>query len=217
MPSSGGSVIVDKIYEPLQVAIQAYNDQISELTEISKKLQEYPNARAEKVALATNSQLIRDTQTMLEGPPPAIVRGPVSQHPSLETIPEATPSVEIESAKADSVYQKNDLHADLTKQASEARMLEDGIPEVEEQMASKVWEAVRRHADEERSLMATPPFSFINLDDETSFHWKERKVMQENKEIPLAYRSKKVPSHLTYGGRSEHNSYIIIAPSLHRP
>ena len=96
-------------------------------------------------------------------------------------------------------------------------MLEDGIPEVEEQMASKLWEAVRRHADEEQSSMATPPFSFINLDDETSFHWEERKVMHENKEIPPAYRSKKVPSHLTYGGRSEHNSYIITAPSLHRP
>ena len=70
MPSSGGSVIVDKIYEPLQAAIQAYNDRVSELTEIPKKLQEYPNARAEKVSLETNPQLIRDMQTMLEGPPP---------------------------------------------------------------------------------------------------------------------------------------------------
>ena len=66
-------MIVDKIYVPLQATIQAYNDRISELTEIPKKLQEYPNTRAEKVALATNSQLIRDTQTMLEGPPPAII------------------------------------------------------------------------------------------------------------------------------------------------
>ena len=106
-------------------------------------MQEYPNARAEKVALATNSQLIRDTQTMLEGPPPAIVRGPISQNPSLETIPEATPSVEFESVKANSTYQKRDLQAHLTKQASEARMLEDGIPKVEEQMASRLWKAVR--------------------------------------------------------------------------
>ena len=115
------------------------------------------------------------------------------------------------------MYQKRDVHTDLTKQASEARMLEDGIPKIEEKMASKLWEAVRRHADEEQSSMTTPPFSFINLDDETSFHWKERKVIQENKEISPAYRSKKVPSHLTYGGRFEHISYIITAPSLHRP
>ena len=179
-------MIVDNVYEPLQAAIQAYNDWISKLTKITKKLQEYPNVGVKKVALATNSQLIRDTQTMWEGPPRAIVQGPISQHPSIETIPKATPSVEIESAKADSMYHKKDLHVNLTKQVSEARMLEDGIPKVEEQMASKLWEIVRRHANEERSSMATPPFSFINLDDETSFHWKERKVMQENKEISPA-------------------------------
>ena len=115
------------------------------------------------------------------------------------------------------MYQKKDLHANLTKQASEARMLEDGIPEVEEQMASKLWEAIRYHVDEERSSMATPPFSFINLNDENSFHWEERKALQENNGIPPTYKSKKAPSHLTYGGRSEHNSYIITAPSLHRP
>ena len=100
------------------------------------------------------------------------------------------------------MYQKMDLHANLTKKASEARMLKDGIPKVEEEMASKLWEAVRKHADEERSSMATPPFSFINLNDENSFHWEERKALQENNEIPPTYKSKKFPSHLTYGGSS---------------
>ena len=46
------------------------------------------------------------------------------------------------------MYQKRDYHENLTKQASEARMLEDVIPKVEEQMASKLWEAVRKHVDE---------------------------------------------------------------------
>ena len=72
-PSSGGSVIVDKVYEPLRVAIQAYNDRLTPLTTIPKKLQEYPNPRAKKVALATNTQLIKDTQTMMESPPPPII------------------------------------------------------------------------------------------------------------------------------------------------
>ena len=150
MPSSGGSVIVDKIYEPLQAAIQAYNDRIFELTEIPKKLHEYPNARAKMIALATNSQLIRDMQTMLEGSPLAIVGGLVSQNPNLETILEATPSVEIESVKIDSMHQERDLHADLTKQASEARISKNGIPKVEKQRASKLWVAVKKHVDEER-------------------------------------------------------------------
>ena len=42
-PSSGGSVIVDKVNESLQTALDAYNSRVTPLTEIPKKLQEYPN------------------------------------------------------------------------------------------------------------------------------------------------------------------------------
>ena len=96
-------------------------------------------------------------------------------------------------------------------------MLEDGIPEVEEQMASRLWEAIRQHVDEERSSMATPPFSFIDLGEETSLNLEERKVPQAHNEIAPSYKRKVVPSQPTYGGRSEHDSYIIAAPSLQRP
>ena len=73
------------------------------------------------------------------------------------------------------MHQKGDLHANLTKQASEARVLEDGIPKVEEQMASKLWEVVKQHAKEERYSMTKPPFSFIDLDDETSLNGEEKR------------------------------------------
>ena len=66
---------------------------------IPKKLQEYPNPRSKKVALATNTQLIKDTQTMMESPPPTIIWGPISQKPSLETILKASPSAELDSVK----------------------------------------------------------------------------------------------------------------------
>lgn len=73
--SEGGSVIVDKVHEHLQAALDAYNSRITPLTKIPKKLQEYPNLREEKVRLVVHQQLIhRDTQTMLEGPPLAIRR-----------------------------------------------------------------------------------------------------------------------------------------------
>ena len=57
-PSSGGFVIVDKINELLQAALGAYNSRITPLTEIPKKLQEYPNPVEEKVRLAIFQQLI---------------------------------------------------------------------------------------------------------------------------------------------------------------
>ena len=65
-------IVIDKVHEHLQAALDAYNNRITSLTEIPKKLQEYPNPQEEKVSLALHQQLIRDTQTMLEGPPPAI-------------------------------------------------------------------------------------------------------------------------------------------------
>ena len=68
-------MIVDRIHEPLQAALDAYNSRITPLTEIPKKLQEYPNPREEKVRLAVHQQLIRDTQTELEGPPTCNTKG----------------------------------------------------------------------------------------------------------------------------------------------
>ena len=71
-------IVVDKVYEPLQAAKQTYNDRCTPLTTIPKKLQKYPNTRARKITLATNSQHIKDTQTIMEFPPLAIVWGPIS-------------------------------------------------------------------------------------------------------------------------------------------
>ena len=68
-PSSGGSVIVDRVNEPLKAALDAYNSRITPQTEIPKKLQEYPNPRDEKERLAAHQQLIQDTQAQIEGPP----------------------------------------------------------------------------------------------------------------------------------------------------
>ena len=111
--SFGGLIIVNKIHEPLQAALDAYNDRITPLTEIPKKLQEYPNPREEKVRLAIHQELIRDTQTMLEGPPPAIKRGPVSKQPNLTTILEATSSQEQEMNVDDQKLSKEEENASM--------------------------------------------------------------------------------------------------------
>ena len=70
--SSGGSVLVDKINESLDATIEAHKGHIAALEDLPKKLQEYPNPREEKINLAVHRQLIREAQTVLEGPPLAI-------------------------------------------------------------------------------------------------------------------------------------------------
>lgn len=76
--SEGGSVIIDRVHEPLQAALDAYSSCITPLTEIPKKLQEYPNPQEEKVRLVVHQQLIQETQTMLEGP---LLRCEKEKHP----------------------------------------------------------------------------------------------------------------------------------------
>ena len=68
-PSSGGSVIVEKLYEPLDAARKAFESRIKETMILPKKLQEYPNPIEEKERLASYQRLVQDTQTKWEGPP----------------------------------------------------------------------------------------------------------------------------------------------------
>ena len=58
--SSGGLVIVDKVNKTLRAVLDAYSQCITPLTEIPKKLQEYPNPRKERVRLAVHQEMARD-------------------------------------------------------------------------------------------------------------------------------------------------------------
>ncbi len=120
--------------EPLQAALDAHNSRITPLTEIPKKLQEYPNPREEKVKLVVHQQLIRDTQTMLEGPPQAIKRGPVSKKPDLETIPEVASSRECNESIQEPLPQEQ-----LCGQSITQKMTLEGNPEVDELQARELW------------------------------------------------------------------------------
>ena len=67
-PSSGGLVIIEKLYEPLDAARKAFESRIKETMILPKKLQEYPNPIEEKERLASYQRLVQDTQTKWEGP-----------------------------------------------------------------------------------------------------------------------------------------------------
>ena len=82
----GGSVLVDKINETLGSILKAYEKYLMVDTTIPPKLKEYPSPIQEKVNLVKHHALIRDTQTMLKGPPSYSV-GKLPMHvPDLEVI-----------------------------------------------------------------------------------------------------------------------------------
>ena len=85
---SGGLVLVDTINETLESILKAYEKRLMVDTTIPPKLKEYPSPIQEKVNLVKHHALIRDTQTMLEGPPSYSV-GKLPMHvPDLEVIHE---------------------------------------------------------------------------------------------------------------------------------
>ena len=72
---------MNKVNETLRAALDAYGQCITPLTEIPKKLQEYPNPCEKKIQLAVHQEMVRDAQTTFEGPPSILKRGPVSLRP----------------------------------------------------------------------------------------------------------------------------------------
>ena len=133
----GGSVLIDKNYEPLEVAIRAYESRLAALVDLPEKLKQYPNAREEKVRLVVDRQRIKDTQTMLEGPWPILPKGPVKLKPSLETILEV--SSQAENAKSES---KEAIEHSMCVSQEEIPLEE--IPEADENLASAFGERLER-------------------------------------------------------------------------
>ena len=93
-PSSGGSVIVEKLYEPLDAARKAFGSRITKTMILPKKLQEYPNPIEEKERLASYQRLVQDTQTKWEGPLTIMEKGQISKNPALDTILEVSSTLE---------------------------------------------------------------------------------------------------------------------------
>lgn len=165
---SRGSVLVEKVNEPLEAALKAVGSRVTPFTELPKKLQEYPNPRAEKVGLAVHQQMIRETQAMLEGPPPVYTRQPASVNPRLDTIVEATSSVE-KGSEVVSLPPFDEAPLDdkptFTKPGKgyTTANFGDEISEFEEALAKEMWDTVQKQVDELGSSIHSPPFSVVDF------------------------------------------------------
>lgn len=208
--SSGGSLIVNKVYEPLQAAYDAYNSRIAAFTKLPKKIQEYPNPREEKVNLAVHQQVIRDSQTLMDGLPPAITRGPVSLKPDLQMIPEATPSMERDSSTIALPHFDEEplVNHKLKNHATMMGWVE--IPEIEEKIAKEMWADFQRHEEENLPSQYTPPFSAMYLTNH--FHIEEDVQTLESETSKITMTT--LPS---YQGGYECLSFIKKISFMQRP
>ena len=114
---------------------------------IPPKLKEYPSPIQEKVNLVKHQALIRDTQTMLEGPPPYLVGKLLMHVPDLEVIHKDS---------------KNGIENNIVKESSEGSAL-DIIPPLQNDIARELWEEVRNFKDKDENSSCSAPFSVIHF------------------------------------------------------
>ena len=167
-----------------------------------------------------SKKLIRDTQSHLEGPPPAIQRGPIAQKPSLERIQEVTSSVEKGSEPSIIPPLDDNVLAEKSQMAETQKPLTtvdfgDEIPEMEEALVNEMWESVRKHVGE-TSVVNSPPLSMLDF------------TGQEANEVDIAYlpedeqASDSTPSKQTlrtmpsYIGDYEDHSQVMQVPSMRK-
>ena len=184
--------------------------------ELPKKLQESPNPREEKINLVVDQQIIRETQSTFEGPPPAITRGPISSKPTLETIPEASSSMEKGSEPVTlSPFDEEPLPELEPSKPFTTADFGDEIPEVEEAMTREMWEAVQKHADENESLNRSPPFSFMDL--ESRHDIEADHALQPEDARTMASTSKVTIRTLpSYQGEYEGRSFTMLVPTMRK-
>ena len=160
----GGSVLIDKRYEPLEAAVRAYEDRVEAQLDLPEKLKQYPNAREERTQLESNRQRIWETQTMMEGPMPTQPQGPKKLKPSLETILEV-------SSRRERARTESNAEPEFNSQASWEATFPEEIPAADEEIVSSLWREVRGKTNKARSGIGLPPFSFMRANQPLEDQW----------------------------------------------
>lgn len=105
--------------------------------------------------------MIREAQSVLEGHPPVIQRGPISLKPNLETISEATSTMErgISLHSFDSMLYEGPPLREIINRPLAAMYYGDEIPNIEESNVGNV----NKQVEELGSLICSQPFSIVDF------------------------------------------------------
>ena len=196
---SGGSVLVDKVNETLESILKAYEKRLTTDTTIPPKLKEYPNPIQEKVNLVRNHALIRDTQTMWEGPLPYSTDRRSMHVPNLEAIQEISENEKEMEIGENQEEKKSDPQSDV-------------IPSLQEDNVHELWEEVRKLKDQDEGSLVSAPFSVIHLThsiESEHVQTPQDTVMEENDDCSQANTLATLPS---YVGKTEIGSEILPIP-----
>ncbi|MCO5562318.1 hypothetical protein L7F22_015944 [Adiantum nelumboides] len=127
---SGRSILVDKIFEPINAALEAYQAGLKAGQNMKNKWKNYPSPDVKAAKLKAYQNLVRITQDFLEKQQPKLETMPKPEELVVETPKEQTGKVEKPHLKT--------KEPELIVPDSEDVM--DGIPYVEEDWPGQLWE-----------------------------------------------------------------------------
>ena len=161
---SAGSVLVDKIHEPLDSLLKAYEARLKPLETMEDRWRNYPDAVIESRQLELYKCLVETLQA-IEGHTKQLVGEREKPKHSETSKPQTLykETIELESNRTE-----HSLRTRIQKEKQdEPQMIPNSnVPEVDEEWGNKLWDAVR-NAQNETTESVKPPLVELDFDQKT--------------------------------------------------
>ncbi|MCO5551829.1 hypothetical protein L7F22_005332 [Adiantum nelumboides] len=211
--SSGGSVLVDKVLEPLDALLQAWEAKLNNNQTLEQRWLTYPYPEIETKRLEMCKELIKAAHALME---PNVVRAPKNEvliHKDLEKQGDKEPEPVTGPKPETNLSLDHRMVPNTTDEAMTIEVMP--VPEVEEPWPQSLWENIRNKKDESATLQSAP-IPEIVLNNE--FYPGNIQSLYGDAGIEISMDSK--PQSLktlpSFIGEREAKSEIRIVPSQQR-
>ena len=206
MKGEAGSVLADKLFEPLDAMLKAYEARLKPLETMEERWKNYPDAAQESRQLEIYKKLVEAVQAIEE-------QQKLNQ--PLKTEPQKTNGIK-EDDKLSVILEEDNETGSVegkTKDNEPIMIPNTSVPEVDEEWANQLWKAVK-HAHLEIHASEKPPLEEIDFDQKTlelELRSEYGDAGSEKSEESKADTFKTLPS---YQGSYEAKSDVRKLPSV---
>ncbi|MCO5597639.1 hypothetical protein L7F22_051720 [Adiantum nelumboides] len=225
--SSGGSVLVDKVLEPLDAALEAYEARLKPKKTQEERQMTYPHSEVEVGRLKMCKKLVKTAQAMMEPkpliPPPETKPKKVGFETPKAKVFEASTQTNVEpksqkDVQAKTVAQTNSVETQRDNQVV-ANTTDDArsqymapIPEIEEPWPNELWEAIRSAKDGSATFQSVPIIE-VNTGHEVYQGDIQSLYGDAGTEVSIESKTESLNTLLSYVGEHETRSKTRVVSS----
>ncbi|MCO5587134.1 hypothetical protein L7F22_041081 [Adiantum nelumboides] len=209
---SGGSVLVDKVLEPLDALLQQWEARLNNHQTLEQRWLTYPYPKIETKRLEMCKDLIRAAQALME---PNVVRAPerevlIQKEIRKQGDKEPKP---VMGPELDTILSEHRVVSNTTDEAMTMEVMP--IPEVEKPWPQSLWETIRNRKDRSATLQSAPiPKVVLN----NEFYPGDIQSLYGNvgTEVSMDSKPPSLKTLPSFIGDHEAKSEIRIVPSQQR-